>query len=80
MTYTKCPSHFKVYFVRNKLSRSFMRSNLKFKCSITAIGGGFYHTEGEKVKRLLDNLPKKLYYSTYQPMSYQWKDRAINKL
>tara|TARA_E500000318_G_scaffold22529_1_gene22944 strand:- start:593 stop:1921 length:1329 start_codon:yes stop_codon:yes gene_type:complete len=70
----------KVYFVRNKLSRSFMRSNLKFKCSITAIGGGFYHTEGEKVKRLLDNLPKKLYYSTYQPMSYQWKDRAINKL
>jgi hypothetical protein len=70
----------KIYFVRNKLSRSFMRSNIKFKCSITAIGGGFYHTEGERVKRLLDNLPKKLYYSTYQPMTYQWKDKAIIKL
>lgn len=79
-SFKRVDEHTKVYFVRNKLSRSFMRSNLKFKCSITAIGGGFYHTEGERVKRLLDNLPKKLYYSTYRPMSYQWKDRAINKL
>lgn len=70
----------KIYFVRNRLTRSFMRANLNFKCSLTAIGGGFYHTGGEKIKRLLDNLPKKLYYSTSQPLSYQWKDRAIIKL
>ena len=57
-----------------------MRANLNFKCSLTAIGGGFYHTGGEKIKRLLDNLPKKLYYSTSEPLSYQWKDRAIIKL
>ena len=57
-----------------------MRANIKFKCSLTAIGGGFYHTGGERMKRLLDNLPKKLYYSTSQPLSYQWKDRAIKKL
>ena len=72
--------HTKVYFVRNKLTRSLMRANIKFKCSLTAIGGGFYHTGGERMKRLLDNLPKKLYYSTSQPLSYQWKDRAIKKL
>jgi len=70
----------KIYFVRNKLTRSYQRSNIVFKGSLTAIGGGFYHTGGEKMKRLLDNLPKKLYYSTSQPLSYQWKDRAINKL
>ena len=32
------------------------------------------------IKRLLDNLPKKLYYSTSRPMSYEWASRAINKL
>ena len=70
----------KVYFIRNKLTRSFMRSKIKFNCSLTAIGGGFYHTGGERIKRLLDNLPKKLYYSTSRPLSYQWKDRAIMKI
>ena len=79
-TFKILTSDTKIYFVRNRLTRSFMRANLNFKCSLTAIGGGFYHTGGEKIKRLLDNLPKKLYYSTSQPLNYQWKDRAIIKL
>lgn len=75
----------KVYFIRNRLPRSFMRYNqrkevLKFQTALIAIGGGFYATGGENIKRLLDNLPKKLYYSTSRPMSYEWASRAINKL
>jgi hypothetical protein len=69
-----------VYFIRNRLPRSFMRSNLKPVCSLIALGGGYYATGGENIKRLLDNLPKKLYYSNAMPMSYQWRDRAIIKL
>ena len=53
---------------------------LKFQSALIAIGGGFYATGGENIKRLLDNLPKKLYYSTSRPMSYEWVSRAINKL
>jgi hypothetical protein len=45
-----------------------------------ALGGGYYATGGENVKRLLDNLPKKLYYSNSQPVSYEWRDHAIIKL
>lgn len=69
-----------VYFIRNRLPRSFMRSNLKPACSLITLGGGYYATGGENIKRLLDNLPKKLYYSNAMPMSYQWRDRAIIKL
>jgi len=70
----------KVYFVRNKITRALMRSNLKFKCSLVALGGGYYDSGGENIKRLLDNLPKKLYYSNAQPETWQWRDRAIIKL
>ena len=31
-------------------------------------------------KRLLENLPKKLYYSDSQPSSYDWNDHIIIKL
>ena len=57
-----------------------MRSKLKFKCSLIALGGGYYDSGGENIKRLLDNLPKKLYYSNAQPDSWQWNHRAIIKL
>jgi hypothetical protein len=70
----------KVYFVRNRIPRTLMRSNIQFGCGIMALGGGYYATGGENVKRLLDNLPKKLYYSNSQPVSYEWRDHAIIKL
>jgi len=70
----------KIYFVRNKITRALMRSKLKFKCSLIALGGGYYDSGGENIKRLLDNLPKKLYYSNAQPDSWQWNHRAIIKL
>ena len=70
----------KVYFIRNRIPRTLMRSELKFKCSIVALGGGYYATGGENIKRLLDNIPKKLYYSNAKPMSYEWQSRAIIKL
>jgi hypothetical protein len=70
----------KIYFIRNRIPRSFMRSNLNPVCSLIALGGGYYATGGENIKRLLDNLPKKLYYSNAMPLNYQWRDRAIIKL
>ena len=57
-----------------------MRANIKFGCGVVAIGGGYYATGGENIKRLLDKLPKKLYYSDAQPTSYEWQSRAIKKL
>ena len=70
----------KVYLVRNKIPRTMMRTDIEFKCSIVAIGGGYYATGGETIKRLLDNLPKKLYYSEAEPMSHEWHSRTIIKL
>jgi hypothetical protein len=70
----------KVFFIRNKIPRSLMRSNVEFKCSLTALGGGYYAPGGENIKRLLDNLPKRLYYSDYKPTSYEWRSRTIEQL
>ena len=70
----------KIYFIRSKLTRSLMRSNLDFKCSLTAIGGGYYASGGENIKRFLDNLPKRLYYSDYKPTTYEWNSRSIEQL
>jgi len=32
------------------------------------------------LKRMLENLPKKLYYSNHQPSSWDWHDHIIVKL
>ena len=53
----------KVLFVRNKIPRTLLRSKIKPKASIITIGGGLYSGGTENLKRLLENLPKKLYYS-----------------
>ena len=70
----------KVIFVRNRIPRALIKSKVKPKASLVAIGGGHYSTGTDNLKRLLENLPKKLYYSDYQPSSWDWHDRVIVKL
>jgi hypothetical protein len=70
----------KVLFVRNRIPRSLIKSNIKPKAALIALGGGYYSTGTDNLKRFLENLPKKLYYSDYQPSSYDWHDRVIVKL
>ena len=70
----------KVMFVRNRIPRSLMKSAVKPKASLVTLGGGYFSSGTDNLKRLLDNLPKKLYYSDSQPSSWEWRDSTINKL
>ena len=70
----------KVIFVRNRIPRTLIKSKIKPKASLTAIGGGYYVSGTDNLKRLLDNLPKKLYYNDHQPSNYDWLDKVIVKL
>jgi hypothetical protein len=57
-----------------------LSKKIKPKASLTALGGGYYTSGTENLKRLLDNLPKKLYYNDHQPSNYDWLDKVIVKL
>ena len=70
----------KIIFVRNRIPRAYIKSKIKAKASLVALGGGYYATGTDNLKRLLENLPKKLYYSNHQPSSWDWHDHVIIKL
>ncbi len=70
----------KVIFVRNRIPRSLIKSKIKPRASLITLGGGYYSAGTENLKRLLENLPKKLYYSDSQPSSWDWNDDIIIKL
>ena len=70
----------KIIFVRNRIPRALIKSKIKPKASLVALGGGYYATGTDNLKRLLENLPKKLYYSDHQPSSWDWHDHIIIKL
>jgi len=70
----------KIVFVRNRIPRALIKSKIKPKASLVALGGGYYATGTDNLKRLLENLPKKLYYSDHQPSSWDWHDHIIIKL
>ena len=66
--------------VRNRIPRAMIKSKIKPKASLVALGGGYYAAGTDNLKRLLDNLPKKLYYSDHQPSSWDWHDHIIVRL
>ena len=70
----------KIIFVRNRIPRALIKSKVKPKASLIALGGGHYATGTDNLKRMLENLPKKLYYNDYQPSSWDWHDHVIVKL
>ena len=70
----------KIVFVRNRIPRALIKSKIKPKASVVGLGGGYYASGTDNLKRLLENLPKKLCYSDHQPSSWDWHDRIIIKL
>ena len=70
----------KILFVRNRIPKTLMRSGIKPKASLVALGGGYYAAGTDNLKRYLDSLPKTLYYNDHQPSSYDWHDKIIIKL
>ena len=70
----------KIIFVRNRIPRALIKSQIKPQASLVAIGGGYYATGTDNLKRMLENLPKKLYYNDHQPSSWDWHDHIIVKL
>ena len=70
----------KIIFVRNRIPRALIKSKVKPKASLVALGGGYYATGTDNLKRMLENLPKKLYYSDHQPSSWEWHDHVIVRL
>jgi len=70
----------KIMFVRNRIPRAMIKSKIKPKASLVTLGGGYYSTGTDNLKRLLENLPKKLYYSDHQPSSWEWHDHVIVRL
>jgi hypothetical protein len=70
----------KIIFVRNRIPRALIKSQVKPKASLVALGGGYYAMGTDNLKRLLENLPKKLYYSDHQPSNWDWHDHVIMKL
>ena len=70
----------KILFVRNRIPRAMIKSRIKPKASLVALGGGYYATGTDNLKRLLENLPKKLYYNDHRPSSWDWHDHIVVKL
>ena len=70
----------KIIFVRNRIPRALIKSKIKPKASLVALGGGYYATGTDNLKRLLENLPKKLYYNDHRPSSWDWHDHIVVKL
>ena len=70
----------KVIFVRNRIPRTLIKSGIKPKMSVVTLGGGHFIPGTETLKRLLENLPKKLYYSDKSPSSWDWQNSTIIKL
>ena len=70
----------KVIFVRNRIPRTLIRSKIKPKASLIALGGGYYAAGTDNLKRFLDSLPKTLYYNDHRPSSWEWHDNIIIKV
>ena len=70
----------KILFVRNRIPKTLIKSEIKPKCCLVAMGGGYYTSGTDNLKRYLDSLPKTLYYNDHQPSNWDWRDRVIVKL
>ena len=70
----------KIIFVRNRIPKTLMKSQIQAKGNLVTIGGGYYTSGTNNLKRYLDSLPKTLYYNDYRPSNYDWSDKVIVKL
>ena len=70
----------KIIFVRNRIPRALIRSKVIPQTSLITLGGGYYATGTDNLKRLLENVPKKLYYNDHRPSNWDWHDHIIEKV
>ena len=70
----------RIIFVRNRIPRTLIKSKIKPGAALITMGGGYFSAGNDNLKRLLENLPKKLYYSDSQPSNWGWDDNVIIKL
>ena len=66
--------------MRNRIPKTLIKSEIKPKCCLVAMGGGYYTSGTDNLKRYLDSLPKTLYYNDHQPSNYSWDEKIINKI
>ena len=64
-------------FVRNRIPKTLVKSKIKPKLSLIALGGGYYASGTDRLKLYLENLPKTLYYNDHEPSKYSWNDNSI---
>ena len=78
-----------IYFLQSILEQAWVassdhitkiKSGIKPKCNLVGLGGGYYASGTDNLKRYLDSLPKTLYYNDYPPSNYDWQDRHVIKL
>ncbi len=67
----------KVIFVRNRIPKTLIKSKVKPKCVLIALGGGYYAGGSDKLKLYLDNLPKTLYYNDHTPSNFNFGEENI---
>lgn len=60
----------KIIIIRNRIPRTLIKSKIKPKCSFALQDTVFWPTSTESIKRMVDNLPKRLYYVSTKP-SYE---------
>ena len=69
-----------VIFVRNRIPRSLIKSKIKPKCLLVALGGGYYASGTDNLKRFLDSLPKTLYYNDHEPTLFYAGEDHLGKI
>jgi len=57
----------KIIIIRNRIPRTLIKSKVKIKCSFALQDTVFWPTSSESIKRMVDNLPKRLYYISTKP-------------
>jgi hypothetical protein len=57
----------KIIIIRNRIPRTLIKSKVKVKCSFALQDTVFWPTSSESIKRMVDNLPKRLYYVSTKP-------------
>ena len=56
--------HTKIVFIRTRIPRTLVKANVKIKSSFTMFDSGYWPGGTETLGRVVENLPKRLYYVT----------------
>ena len=57
----------KIIIIRNRIPRTLIKSKVKIKCSFALQDTVFWPTSSDSIKRMVANLPKRLYYISTKP-------------